>query len=177
MSSAEPKPWQALPGAALSSCRGGRLLTNPFGVSAATDTTIAADQGFTQSAPSLISACYDRCGCLEHEISNSLTTVANDELGAHDVFRSALRTYLASAAVAFFEAHLPFQGRITVIFVPFFRELAMVNLPPICSARSRIPVRPMPSCRSRSLKPSPSSENSNRTSFALQTRCVSKFRA
>jgi hypothetical protein len=35
MSSAVPKPWQAPPGAALSSYRGGYLLANPFGVSAA----------------------------------------------------------------------------------------------------------------------------------------------
>src|SRR6266550_2193724 len=59
----------------------------------------------------------------------------------------------------------PLEGNTTVIFVPFPRELAIFNSPPICSTRSRMPERPRPSCRFCDLNPSPSSENSKRSSF------------
>src|SRR2546422_709716 len=61
----------------------------------------------------------------------------------------------------------PLQGNTTVIFVPLPRELMIFNSPPICSTRSRMPVRPTPSCRSFTLKPSPSSRSSRQSSLAL----------
>src|SRR6266446_9339787 len=61
----------------------------------------------------------------------------------------------------------PLHGNSTVIFVPLPRELVIFNSPPICSTRSRIPLRPTPSCRSLALNPSPSSRISRRSSFAL----------
>src|SRR6266446_1511232 len=61
----------------------------------------------------------------------------------------------------------PLPGNTTVIFVPLPRELVISNSPPICSTRSRIPLRPTPSCRSLTLNPSPSSRSSRRSSFAL----------
>src|SRR5204863_8259881 len=61
----------------------------------------------------------------------------------------------------------PLQGSRTVIFVPLPPELVISNSPPICSTRSRIPLRPTPSCRSLTLNPSPSSRSSRRSSFAL----------
>src|SRR5215469_9402825 len=36
-------------------------------------------------------------------------------------------------------------GEATTIFVPLFRPLVRLNLAPICSARSRIPLKPKPS--------------------------------
>src|SRR5262249_13983542 len=45
----------------------------------------------------------------------------------------------------------------TVIFVPRPRALAIFNLPPICSTRSRIPASPKPSDCSSTVNPLPSS--------------------
>src|SRR5205823_2437754 len=69
----------------------------------------------------------------------------------------------------------PLQGKTTVIFVPLPRKLVIFNSPPICSTRSRIPVRPTPSCRSLTLNPSPSSRSSRRRCFVLQLNRVSKL--
>src|SRR5207237_7482190 len=69
-----------------------------------------------------------------------------------------------------FECHdinSPLPGNTTVIFVPLSRTLVISNSPPICSTRSRIPLRPTPSCRSFNLNPSLSSRSSRRSSFAL----------
>src|SRR6266849_5830302 len=71
----------------------------------------------------------------------------------------------------------PLPGNTTVIFVPLPRALVISNSPPICSTRSRIPLRPTPSCRSFTLNPSPSSRSSRRSFFALYLRRVSKLRA
>src|SRR4030095_15190729 len=71
----------------------------------------------------------------------------------------------------------PLQGRTTITLVPLPRELAIFTLPPICSTRSRMPVRPTPSCRSLTLNPSPSSRSSRRSSFALYVSRVLKLRA
>src|SRR3954470_24213336 len=49
------------------------------------------------------------------------------------------------------------QGKTTVMFVPLPFRLLMLSAPPICSTRSRIPVRPMPSWPSLIWNPSPSS--------------------
>src|SRR4051812_28701227 len=59
------------------------------------------------------------------------------------------------------------QGRTTTMLVPLPRWLLSVSVPPICSTRSRIPVRPTPSFRSLILNPSPSSFSSSRSSLAL----------
>src|SRR5260370_35988634 len=61
----------------------------------------------------------------------------------------------------------PLQGRTTITFVPLPRELVIFNSPPICSTRSRMPVRPTPSCRSFTLNPPPSSLSSTLSSLAL----------
>src|SRR2546429_1351374 len=71
----------------------------------------------------------------------------------------------------------PLPGNTTVIFVPLPRELVISNSPPIWSTRSRIPLRPTPSCRSLALNPSPSSRSSKRSFFALYVSRVSKWRA
>src|SRR6266446_2127221 len=71
----------------------------------------------------------------------------------------------------------PLLGNTTVIFVPLPRELVIFNSPPICSTRSRMPARPRPSCRSCRLNPSPSSENSKRSSFGSYINRVRNLRA
>ena len=63
-------------------------------------------------------------------------------------------------------------GKITAIFVPLPRELTIFSSPPISCTRSRIPVRPTPSCRSLTRNPSPSSQRSRRSSFALEVNRV-----
>src|ERR1700730_3071840 len=71
-------------------------------------------------------------------------------------------------------AELLFRDNVAVIVVPLPGELTSFNLPPISSTRSRMPVRPKPSWRSLTWHPSPSSESSRRTSFALRIRRVRK---
>src|SRR5260221_11601622 len=70
-----------------------------------------------------------------------------------------------------------FKGNSAVTIVPLRRELTIFNSPPISSARSRIPVRPIPSCRSVTWNPLPSSRSSRRSCFALETKRVRKFLA
>jgi hypothetical protein len=45
-----------------------------------------------------------------------------------------------------YDIDFPLYGNITVILVPLPRALVIFNSPPICATRSRMPVRPTPSC-------------------------------
>src|SRR5258708_26973401 len=63
-----------------------------------------------------------------------------------------------------------FKGNIAVTVVPLPRYLTIFNSPPISSARSPMPVRPTPSCRSLIRNPLPSSRSSSPTSFALDVQ-------
>src|SRR5258708_36678616 len=70
-----------------------------------------------------------------------------------------------------------FKGNIAVTIVPLPRELTIFNSPPISSARSRIPVRPIPSCRSFTWNPLPASRSSRRSCFTFEIQAVRKFLA
>src|SRR5258708_11223368 len=63
-----------------------------------------------------------------------------------------------------------FKGNIAVTVVPLPRELTNFNSPPISSARSRIPVRPIPSFRSLTRHPAPSARSSRRNFFELEIK-------
>src|SRR5215472_5228814 len=90
--------------------------------------------------------------------------------------RAAPTSFTCGFYFWFHDTDCSIKGKVTMTSVPSPRALVTFSVPPICSARSCMPVKPSPSCRALTLNPSPSSRSSRRSSFALKINLVSKFR-
>jgi hypothetical protein len=85
-----------------------------------------------------------RAGCeglFAGEIERALVAKAID-LAAHFGFVNLIARFPYGRH----DIDYPLHGNTTVILVPLPRALVIFNSPPICATRSRMPVKPTPSC-------------------------------